>query len=319
LALFEARREPRRLVYAPSSTAAVGALAFLREQTFPRLIEPPQFIPRTRALAAEPEWVKRLLRYFTPQVIAISTIAAIGLLLASALPTWAALQGGSSPATMSAVLSSVGATGTATTRVEDLSATSFVGHLPFIEQARFFDARAGATPEALRFVQGARQATLLAYVQNVSERVVLPYLHDTVATKGAIEAWTEAVAEIERQAALRSSVAGAYAGPTWQGGSLDAGTRIYGARVTFYACIGNGFCANMAAGMPPFAGAAACSSNLSFGTRFVIATDPARRVFVCLDRGALAPTSVDIWFYDAADGWAWQATVGTRSDIIIVD
>ena len=75
----------------------------------------------------------------------------------------------------------------------------------------------------------------------------------------------------------------------------------------------------MATGQAPFEGAAACSSNLPFGTRFSIANDPAGRVFTCLDRGALSPTWVDVWFYDAADGWAWQSIVGTSSDIIIVE
>ena len=59
--------------------------------------------------------------------------------------------------------------------------------------------------------------------------------------------------------------------------------------------------------------------NLPFGTRFVITDDPSQRIFVCLDRGALAATWVDVWFYDVADGWAWQSGLGTRSDIIIVE
>jgi hypothetical protein len=82
--------------------------------------------------------------------------------------------------------------------------------------------------------------------------------------------------------------------------------------------VGNGFCGNMASGQRPFPGAAACSSNLPMGTRFVIADDPNQTVFTCLDRGALAATWVDVWFYDAADGWAWQANVGTSSEITIV-
>jgi hypothetical protein len=100
---------------------------------------------------------------------------------------------------------------------------------------------------------------------------------------------------------------------------MVSGTRIPGATVTFYSCIDNGFCGNMATGDPVFAGAAACSADMPFGTRFVVANDPTGQVFVCMDRGLLAPTWVDVWFYDVADGWAWQAPVGTHSDIIIVE
>ena len=317
MSFLEARREPRRLVFATSSTAAVAALAYLREQTFPRLIEPPQFIPRTRGLATEPEWVKRLLRLVAPHVIAASVIAALVVLLATALPSWAALEWSAPSAPASTLTSSAGATGTAATRVEDLSATTFVGQIPFVEQARFFNARSGSPPEALHFLEGARQATLVSYVQDVAEQLALPYLSDAVQTKGTIDAWIDAVAQVEREATLSSVVAGSFSSTVWQGSSLAGGTRIP-SRVTFYACVGNGFCGNMASGMPPFPGAAACSYNLSFGTRFVIASDPSQQVFVCLDRGALPATSVDIWFYDAADGWAWQATVGTSSDIIIL-
>jgi hypothetical protein len=190
-----------------------------------------------------------------------------------------------------------------------------VGRIPFIQQLRYLEALAGATPEVRRFVEGARQASLAGYLQDVGVQVTLPYLSDAVSTKEAIDAWTAAVAEAEREAALRVTASRA----VWQAPSLVAGTRIPAATVTFYACIGNGFCGNMASGLAPFDGAAACSVDLPFGTRFVIANDPAGRVFVCLDRGALAPTWVDVWFYDAADGWAWQSIVGTRSEIIIVE
>lgn len=92
---------------------------------------------------------------------------------------------------------------------------------------------------------------------------------------------------------------------------------IQGVRVTFYACLGNGFCGLMANGQQAFEGAAACSSDLPTGTRFSIVTDPTGRTYECLDRGRLAPTWVDVWWYDAADGWAWQSQVGSWSDIIV--
>lgn len=87
--------------------------------------------------------------------------------------------------------------------------------------------------------------------------------------------------------------------------------------MTFYACVGDGFCGNMASGAPVFDGAAACSNDLAMGTRFSIVTDPSGRIYQCLDRGHLAPTWVDVWFYDVASGWPWQAAVGAWSDIIV--
>ena len=51
----------------------------------------------------------------------------------------------------------------------------------------------------------------------------------------------------------------------------------------------------------------------------VLVINPMGRVFTCLDRGLLGPSWVDIWFYDPADGWAWQQLIGgTYSDITIV-
>ena len=90
-----------------------------------------------------------------------------------------------------------------------------------------------------------------------------------------------------------------------------------GVRVTFYACVGDGFCGTMASGQPVYDGAAACSNDLAMGTRFSIVTDPTGRTYQCLDRGYLAPTWVDVWFYDVANGWPWQAATGAWSDIII--
>ena len=310
-------RDPRQFAYTPASTVA-AALSFLREETFPRLIEPPQFLSRTRALPAQPQWVTRLLQYLTPQLIVAATITVMVLIVAATSPSWAALRGSSvSPSGLS-VQSSSGVTGIPATRVQNLSVATFVGGVPFVQQANYLDGQAGAASEAARFVEGARQAPVAAYVQGVGEEMALPYLNDVVATKNAIDAWTSAIADVERRAALQSAVAGVSTGPVWQG-SLASGTRMPGARLTFYACIGSGFCGNMANGQQVFAGAAACSSNMPFGTKFVIASDPSQRIFVCLDRGALSPTWVDIWFYDPADGWAWQSTVGMKSDIVIVD
>ena len=258
------------------------------------------------------EWLPRLLRRFTRHMVLAGAFAAVVLILATTIPAWAALQQGETPAALPAVGSSIGTTGTAATRVEGLSAATFVGGIPFIQQARFLDTQASGAPEAVRFLDGAREATLIAYFEQLGMQVTIPYLSDTLVSRRAIDA---AAAEAER----RASVRGGSGGAVWQGTSLPAGTRIAGARVTFYACIGNGFCGNMASGSPVFAGAAACSSDLPFGTRFVVTDDPSQRIFVCLDRGALAATWVDVWFYDVADGYAWQSGVGNRSDIIIVE
>lgn len=318
---YSETRRPSSYYYSSSSTVAVAALAYLREQTFPRLVEPPQFIPSRRVGALSPPAVElaRFLRGLVrPRVIAAAGVLALAIVVASTLTAWAALQPSSAATTaLPQVHSSAGTTATAATRVEDLSVATFVGASPFFQQARYLSALEGATPEAFRFIQGAEEAPLVAYVQDIGLRVALPGLNDAVQTKQQVEAWVaaeEALAEAQRQAAAQAAASSA---PVWRG-SLSAGTRISGAYVTFYACVGNGFCGNTASGVPAQPGVAACSYNLPFGTRFVVANDPSQRVFTCLDRGALGPTWVDVWFYDVSEGYAWQAAVGTHSDIIIV-
>jgi hypothetical protein len=100
---------------------------------------------------------------------------------------------------------------------------------------------------------------------------------------------------------------------------LLPGRVIPNARITFYACIGNGFCNTMAGGAEPYEGAAACSYDLPLGTRLQIVNDPTRRVYTCEDRGYLSPTWIDVFFWNAADGWPWQRMVGSVSDIVIVE
>ena len=106
-----------------------------------------------------------------------------------------------------------------------------------------------------------------------------------------------------------------------QASGLAAGT-VLRARITIYGCNGpgGGFCNHMSSGGVPFEGAAACSSNLPFGTRLTIDGDPSGRTYECLDRGALAPTWVDVYFENTSDGIAWQSTLGsTLTDIQIVN
>jgi hypothetical protein len=305
-------RQARRLSYALPTAGSVSLPRPLG-RAFPKLPDLPQFKPRTRPVAAELPWLGRLRLQVTRQVLAASAFAALVLIAVTALPAIAALRTGGASAPHATYHSSIGVTGTAATRVEDLSATTFIGSIPFVQQLRYFSAVSGSQPAAHAFVEAAREASLAQYVQNVSTQITLPYLSDAVATKQAADAWTNAIQEQQRQQAIEAAVNG----PAWQAPPLAPGTTIHSSTVTFYACVGNGFCGNMATGEQVFAGAAACSSDLPFGTRFTIANDPTGRVFTCLDRGALSPTWVDIWFYDSADGWAWQSYVGTSSDIII--
>ncbi len=94
------------------------------------------------------------------------------------------------------------------------------------------------------------------------------------------------------------------------------------ARITIYGCSGpgGGFCNAMATGITVFEGAAACSADLPFGTKVKISGDPTGRVYECLDRGALASTWIDVFFYDTRDGIAWQSLLGgTVTDIEVVN
>ena len=102
---------------------------------------------------------------------------------------------------------------------------------------------------------------------------------------------------------------------------IGVGT-ILPARVTIYGCTGpgGGFCGGMASGVRVFEGAAACSTNLPFGTKFRIHGDPTGRTYECLDRGHLSSTWVDIFFYNTSDGIRWQSLLGgTTSNIEIVN
>jgi hypothetical protein len=94
--------------------------------------------------------------------------------------------------------------------------------------------------------------------------------------------------------------------------------RIANVNITFYDCIGQGFCEEMFDGRKVHEGAAACSWDLALGTRFRIVGDPTRRIYHCSDRGLLANTWVDIFFMDPADGWTWQGNTGRCGTVEIV-
>jgi hypothetical protein len=130
----------------------------------------------------------------------------------------------------------------------------------------------------------------------------------------------EAAAAGDYEAAQRIHMAGVPF--TLNGSSGLAVGSVVRARITIYGCEGpgGGFCNRMSAGGVPFEGAAACSSNLPFGTKLTIDGDPTGRVYECLDRGALAATWIDVYFENTADGIAWQSTLGsTVTDIRIVN
>jgi len=316
----ESEANLRPSAYSVAGSSSVAALAQVRQQAFSGIAGQARYIPVTRPEVIQPAWLERVFDRLARRAALAGGIAALVLLVALALPVWSALRGGSATASTSSVSvrSSAGVTGTTATRVEDLGAATFVGGVPFVQRLRYFDAVTGAGSPSRLFVAGGREASLAEYLRDVGNQVALPYLNDAINTRDAIERYAVAVAENDRIEQARLGAASAASAPisVWQAPSPDSGTRLP-STVTFYACVGNGFCGNMANGEQAYAGAAACSTNLPFGTRFIIANDPSGRVFTCLDRGALSSTWVDIWFYDAADGWAWQSMVGTSSDIII--
>ena len=142
----------------------------------------------------------------------------------------------------------------------------------------------------------------------------------------AQERQSQAVADALKQIYAQRQAAGA-APSRGAGGSLNRASgyavgTVLTARITIYGCVGpgGGFCNNMASGIQVFEGAAACSGDLPFGTKIRIHGDPTGRVYECLDRGALATTWVDVFFYDTQAGIAWQSLLGgTVTNIEIVN
>ena len=269
-------------------------------------------------LRAQPAWPARAASRLKRQVIVVTLLAAAALVLAAALPAWAASQHGGQPPAR--VRSSADVTGDAATGVDDLSAAAWVARIPFVQQSRYLGSTGADRLRPQSFVTGARESRVADYIETVGLQMAMPYLNDAAAINEAIELWTSTAERAEQEAALvQAATAPAAFEPAWRPPATAGGTVIPGATITFYSCIGNGFCGVMANGQQVFYGAAACSANLPFGTRFIVNRDPTGRVFTCLDRGLLATPQVDIWFYDAADGWAWQQLIGgTFSDITIV-
>lgn len=136
------------------------------------------------------------------------------------------------------------------------------------------------------------------------------------AKEAAAAAAAAAPSEVQRAANARASQV-PYSANSASG--LAPGTSLP-ARVTIYGCYGpgGGFCGRMASGVNVFEGAAACSYNLPFGTRFTISGDPSGRTYECLDRGHLPATWVDVYFHHTQQGMGWQSNLGTTSTQITI-
>ncbi len=88
--------------------------------------------------------------------------------------------------------------------------------------------------------------------------------------------------------------------------------------LTFYVC--PPFCGSMYGGETVYEGAAACSWEMSIGTRFIIDGDSTGRTYTCEDRGGGPSYNwVDIFFNSYEDGRAWRNTIEVYPTIIIVD
>jgi hypothetical protein len=144
---------------------------------------------------------------------------------------------------------------------------------------------------------------------------------DVLRAMAAIEAQRVAQAEAARAASARAATAPGQPTTLGRASGYAVGT-VLTARLTIYGCTGpgGGFCGGMASGVRVFEGAAACSNDLPFGTRFRIHGDATGRVYECLDRGHLSSTWVDVFFNNTSEGIRWASNLGgTRVPIEIVN
>jgi hypothetical protein len=150
----------------------------------------------------------------------------------------------------------------------------------------------------------------------------------TIDTLLNIYKWAETEKAYQAEQARLGQVAGVSAAPArgaattlGRASGYAPGTRLY-ARITMYGCVGRGggFCGGMASGITVFEGAAACSTDMPFGTKFTIDGDPTGRTYECLDRGHLSSPWVDVFFYNTEEGFAWAGFLGgTHANITIVN
>jgi hypothetical protein len=323
LLFSQTQRRPNTATIVASSGAAVAALVDLRLRSLPRLIEPPTFIPRTRALQLQPAWLAWIEARLGGR-LALAGLVALILVVATAVPAWAALQPGAAQPDVARVASSAGVTGTASSRLEDVGLRTVMQDFSVTQYQRIQAAVAGPGQLSFGFGNTVREAQIAQYGDTVSAQVMLPQIDGALQTKAAAVKYMTAMADYEAaQEAARQAAApppagqyGAFDGNVDSSGSATGS--ISGAYITFYDCASGGFCGSMSSGDQVFAGAAACSYNLATGTRFTIDGDPSGRTYVCLDRGGGGPTWIDIWFYDPSDGYAWQGVVGNYGTINII-
>jgi hypothetical protein len=267
------------------STVAVLALASVHRNTsLPRLTSNPEPTPRIPRLGLAGSF-SRMVAHLTRRAAVASLFAVLVLSAAAAIPALAALPQGQELLRNDLSFSSIAAT--------------------------------GVRPRPLAQIQLLRIASARAAEEAVPEQQVVDPEPPPAPTPDPPPEPAPEPSPEPPPPEPPAPPEPAPPAPAPQPVPTGEGLLIPGARVTFYACVGDGFCGNMASGSPVFDGAAACSNDLAMGTRFSIVTDPTGRVYQCLDRGHLAPTWVDVWFYDVASGWPWQSAVGAWSDIIV--
>lgn len=146
----------------------------------------------------------------------------------------------------------------------------------------------------------------------------VPMLTELVASAAPPTGQTDAASDNPRPVALAATSGQT---ETADGEPVEAkpapGAEGVVAPITFYSCQGprGGFCGAMSSGKTVYEGAAACGSAYALGERVSIAGDPTERGYVCEDRGRLAPTQVDVFWYREEDGRAWIAQVGRWAEV----
>lgn len=276
-----------------AGTAAAVGLALVNDRRFtPAFVEasPAPARPLVRQTTAPLAGPFADPRGFLKRRVGVASLLAVaGILLAAAIPATAAIALGS----------------------RGSSAAPAISYGPAIEE------RAAAG------VAGNWEQSYGAAVPPASEIGAAVLAGEVQRQQLALEDGLRALAaqrDAQRAAAVRAGAPGA---PTSlnRASGYAVGT-ILSARITIYGCTGpgGGFCGNMSSGVRVFEGAAACSSDLPFGTKIRIHGDPTGRIYECLDRGALKSTWVDIFFNNTSDGIRWQSLLGgTIAQIEIVN
>ena len=272
-----------------ASTAALVGLSLLHQRRSPpessALPDPAPDPPRPEQAEASFGFLSHL----SKQIIFASLFAVLVVAVATTVPAVAALAQGQPLLKLDPAFSGIAATG--------VRPRPFA-QIQFLRIAAAQAAQQPASQEQVVAEKPAPQPTVKAAAQPTAQPTPQPAAQPT----------PQPAAQPPPAAAIEPPL------PAPEGGRV-----IRGARITFYNCVGGGFCGNMSSGYRVHEGAAACSYDLPLGTRFTIASDPSGLVYQCLDRGLLSPTWVDVWFHDAASGWRWQSLVGSWSDIVLIE